>query len=658
MTIPSSVRKAGPYSGNGATTSFPFSFKVFKKEDVKVTRTSSLGVESVLTVDIDYSVALNPDQSQSPGGSITYPISGSPLPSDELITLSGSLAYDQPTDIQNQGGFYPDVIEDALDRATIQIQQLAERADRAVQVPVSSSTSPEQLITSLIQGSADAVQAASNAQQSELNASTSESNARQSELNAAQSELNAAQSEFNAGASEQNAGQSETKAKDWATKPEDSPVEPGLYSSFHWAQKSSNSASAANQSESNASTSESNAKASELAAAQSENNASASESNASTSESNAAQSESNAKASELASQAFLESLVAPFQLAKLDETAPCLLKTDAEEIAVKAGTVVFVGGTAIPFTVDTTVDFNPTFATDKGTDWSVWIKPNGDAVAVLDMYSSPAVAPELGAVKIGGFHYGLVGPAETVASGSFSTSGVTNAGGSMAWTQADVDRLAGINEFSIWDLAFHAKGEQRGMVFEPLMQVWHGIYFTSTDIDANGLSAYNTNVCSGTVLPKVPLAWGGNGILTYAAFRSWEANELATALGCRLVRYEEFVAAAFGVTEGQSLGGASATIPATLRQPGYTSRIGLEQATGHVWVTGGPINSSNGSAYAGNGRGSWYGTSGKVLLGGLRDGTSHSGSRAANFGNALSSSLWDICLRVASDHVNLGRTAR
>ena len=44
----------------------------------------------------------------------------------------------QPTDITNNGGFYPRVIEDALDRHVAQIQQIDEKVDRALKVAVTS----------------------------------------------------------------------------------------------------------------------------------------------------------------------------------------------------------------------------------------------------------------------------------------------------------------------------------------------------------------------------------------------------------------------------------------------------------------------------------------------------------------------------------------
>lgn len=139
MTVPATARRAGPYNGNGSTTSFSFSFKTFAAGDLQVTRTSSVGIETVLVLNSDYSVTLNPDQDTSPGGTITYPISGSPLSAGSKLTIVGNLAYEQTTDLLGGGAFNARVIEDTFDRTVIQIQQLEERADRALALPVSAS---------------------------------------------------------------------------------------------------------------------------------------------------------------------------------------------------------------------------------------------------------------------------------------------------------------------------------------------------------------------------------------------------------------------------------------------------------------------------------------------------------------------------------------
>lgn len=127
MTISSEIRKAGPYQGTGTRVQFPFGFKILESSDVVVTVTTPLLVDALVAPG-GYTVTMNADQDNNPGGYITLPVAVS---IGYKLTITSALPYLQPTDITNSGGFYPQVIEDALDRATIQIQQLAEIVNRS-----------------------------------------------------------------------------------------------------------------------------------------------------------------------------------------------------------------------------------------------------------------------------------------------------------------------------------------------------------------------------------------------------------------------------------------------------------------------------------------------------------------------------------------------
>lgn len=136
MTISSEVRKAGPYDGNDVTTSFPFSFKVFSADDVVVVLTDPAGIETTLTGSgTDYSVTLNADQDTAPGGTVEKV---SALATDYLLTITSSVPNLQPLDLTNQGGFYPKVINAALDRLTILAQQNAEAVSRSLKTAIST----------------------------------------------------------------------------------------------------------------------------------------------------------------------------------------------------------------------------------------------------------------------------------------------------------------------------------------------------------------------------------------------------------------------------------------------------------------------------------------------------------------------------------------
>jgi len=138
MTINSTTRSVS-YEGNGTVSSFDFAFKVFQSSDLYVVSLNeSTGVETTLVLNTNYTVALNADQNYSPGGTITI-TAGAPA-SGTRITITSTIANLQPTDLSNQGGFYPDVINNSLDRACIQIQQVNNAISRQLVAPVSDGT--------------------------------------------------------------------------------------------------------------------------------------------------------------------------------------------------------------------------------------------------------------------------------------------------------------------------------------------------------------------------------------------------------------------------------------------------------------------------------------------------------------------------------------
>ena len=138
MPITSSVRKAGPFAGAGSAGPFTFSFMVFAAADLYVVKMNmATGAETILALTTDYTVSLNADQKNNPGGTITLTSS---LAVGYDLTITSSVDALQPTDLTNQGGFYPSVITTALDRAAIVAQQLKEKSTRSLAFPVSDST--------------------------------------------------------------------------------------------------------------------------------------------------------------------------------------------------------------------------------------------------------------------------------------------------------------------------------------------------------------------------------------------------------------------------------------------------------------------------------------------------------------------------------------
>lgn len=130
MTV-STVVDHNDYTGNGVTTSFPYTFRIFSKSDLKVT-VIDLGENiTVLSVDTDYTVT---NAGGYNGGNVVL---ANPLATGWKISVARELEPTQETDLRNQGKFFAEVHEDAFDKLTMLIQQVATMFGLALRKPSS-----------------------------------------------------------------------------------------------------------------------------------------------------------------------------------------------------------------------------------------------------------------------------------------------------------------------------------------------------------------------------------------------------------------------------------------------------------------------------------------------------------------------------------------
>ena len=142
MAINTTTRQTTAFTtGNG----FAFAFKVYAVGDVKVIQIqTSNGAETVLNITTHYTVALNDDQDGNPGGTVTLlGANGSPqdLATGYNIVITSKVSALQQTEITNQGGFFPEVINDVLDKAVILSQQQQNILDQTIRFPLTQSVS-------------------------------------------------------------------------------------------------------------------------------------------------------------------------------------------------------------------------------------------------------------------------------------------------------------------------------------------------------------------------------------------------------------------------------------------------------------------------------------------------------------------------------------
>lgn len=133
MTVSSETAKSGPYTGNGVTTVFAYNFRILDAAHIEVVRTVN-GTASTVSPS-EYTVS---GVGSNAGGNVTFTIAPA---AGQTITVVRNAPFTQQVDLENQGAYYAETIEEALDLAAMRDQQMAEELTRAVKLPVGSDPS-------------------------------------------------------------------------------------------------------------------------------------------------------------------------------------------------------------------------------------------------------------------------------------------------------------------------------------------------------------------------------------------------------------------------------------------------------------------------------------------------------------------------------------
>lgn len=128
MTVSSTTNRVD-YTGNGATTVYPYTFKIFDDSELRVTTRDTDDQETTLVLDTDYTVS---GVGNSSGGNVTLTTA---LASSYRLTIRRVRPLTQTTDIRNNGDFYPESHEDAFDKLLMIDQQQQQDIDRAFVLP-------------------------------------------------------------------------------------------------------------------------------------------------------------------------------------------------------------------------------------------------------------------------------------------------------------------------------------------------------------------------------------------------------------------------------------------------------------------------------------------------------------------------------------------
>ncbi len=132
MTLSTTTARIS-YAGDGSTTSFAFSFKIWAASDLKVyLRDVNTLADTLQTLTTHYSIV-----GTLPGaGSVLFVTA--PASTQRIVILRDPSAT-QDLDLQANGAFAADNIETALDKIVGLVQSLDEQAGRALTLPVGTS---------------------------------------------------------------------------------------------------------------------------------------------------------------------------------------------------------------------------------------------------------------------------------------------------------------------------------------------------------------------------------------------------------------------------------------------------------------------------------------------------------------------------------------
>ncbi len=135
MTVATNANKVQAL-GNGVTTAFPYSFRIFSAADLIVTSTViDTGVDTLLVLNTDYTVT---GAGSYNGGNVVCVAA----PEDGTrLTIRRVLSVTQNTDLRNQGAYFAESHEDVFDRLTMVDQQQQEAIDRSIVFPATDDTS-------------------------------------------------------------------------------------------------------------------------------------------------------------------------------------------------------------------------------------------------------------------------------------------------------------------------------------------------------------------------------------------------------------------------------------------------------------------------------------------------------------------------------------
>ena len=185
MAIQNTTTKTDVYQGDGESTEFTFSFRISSQSDLKVYVKKGLGAFELQELNQDYELEVTTDSAGNiTSGKIIYPKTDEslteydpqPLTDEDYIYAIRETPKTQLED-HTQASFKSDDMERALDKVTMEVQELTEEVGRCVKTEAWQDIDPDEIIESIYDAVGDAGDYATAAQGYAGNASEYATNA-------------------------------------------------------------------------------------------------------------------------------------------------------------------------------------------------------------------------------------------------------------------------------------------------------------------------------------------------------------------------------------------------------------------------------------------------------------------------------------------------
>lgn len=133
MTVSTSSARKNTYTGNGSTTDFDYTFRIFDEDDLVATlRNTTTGVLTTKTITTHYTVSGVGNTTGSTdftSGTVTFLVAPS---ASEQVILTSAIPAEQDVNYSEGDPFPAESHEKALDKLTLLVQELAERSGRGI----------------------------------------------------------------------------------------------------------------------------------------------------------------------------------------------------------------------------------------------------------------------------------------------------------------------------------------------------------------------------------------------------------------------------------------------------------------------------------------------------------------------------------------------